>query len=217
MSTLTLVIGNKNYSSWSLRVWIFMKQYQIKFNEKRVVLSTDTTDEELLKYNSGLKVPVLLEGDLAIWDSLAILEYLSEHYLAGKGLPSQPNKRAIARCVSAEMHASFSKIRRYLPMNCRKPITPIELSQPIQVEVQRIKAIWQQCREQYGDGGDWLFGQYSIADAMFAPIVLRFNTYGIKLDGILQEYSQTVLNQPHIIEWIKDSKKETEIIASDEI
>ncbi|SMM98849.1 Glutathione S-transferase [uncultured Candidatus Thioglobus sp.] len=217
MTKLTLIIGNKNYSSWSLRVWIFLKQFGIEFTEKRIPLFTDTTDTQLEKYNSDFKVPVLIDGDLIIWDSLAILEYLSEQYLASNGLPNDTNQRAIARSVSAEMHSSFFNIRNDLPMNCRKSFNNISLSAQTEKEIQRIKSIWQQCREKHGNSGDYLFGKYSIADAMFAPIVMRFNTYNIKLEGEAKKYSQTILNQQHIIEWVKSSKQEKEIIESGEI
>ena len=217
MSRLTLIIGNKNYSSWSLRAWIFMKQFKINFNEKRIPLSTSTTDSELLKYDSNFKVPVLLDGDLIVWDSLAILEYLSEQYLDSRGLPSATNKKAVARSVSAEMHSSFFNIRNNLPMNCRKSFKSIPLSRQTEKDITRIKSIWQKCRNKYGNSGKWLFGKYSIADAMFAPVVLRFNTYNIKLEGVEREYSQTVLSQKNIIDWIKSSNKEKEIIASEEI
>ena len=217
MSNLTLIIGNKNYSSWSLRAWIFLKQFEIEFNEIKVPLSTDTTDKELAKYNSNFKVPVLIDDDLTIWDSLAIVEYLSEQYLDFKGMPSEASKRAVARSVSAEMHSSFFNIRNDLPMNCRKLFKNFQPSQQVEKEIQRIKSIWNQCRAQYSNNGKWLFGSYSIADAMFAPIVLRFNTYGIKLDGLEKEYSQTVLSQKHIIDWIKSSKQEKQVIESEEV
>lgn len=217
MSNLTLVIGNKNYSSWSLRPWIFMKQFQIEFEEKKIFLFTDTTDQELSEYNSNSKVPVLLDGGLAVWDSLAILEYLSENYLSGAGLPNSTTGRAIARSVSAEMHSSFFNVRNDLPMNCRRPLNTLPLSKETQEEVERIANIWRQCRETYGNKGEWLFGKYSIADAMFAPVVLRFNTYGVKLDGLAQAYMQSVLQQPDIIDWIASGVAETAIIESDEI
>ncbi len=217
MSNLTLIIGNKNYSSWSLRAWIFLKQFQIDFNEKKVLLSTNTTDDKLAKYNSDFKVPVLLDGDLIIWDSLAILEYLSEQYLDNKGLPSDTTKKAVARSVSAEIHSSFFNIKNDMPMNCRKSFKNFKYSQQVEKEIQRIKFIFRQYRAQYGNGGKWLFGAYSIADAMFAPIILRFNTYGVKLEGIEKEYSKTVLKQKYIIEWIESSKQEKEIIESEEI
>ena len=213
----TLIIGNKNYSSWSLRPWVFMRHYKIDFNEKKVVLFVDTMEKELEEYNSDSKVPVLKDGSLIVWDSLSILEYLSEKYLNSKGWPSNDNARAIARSVSAEMHSSFSNIRNELPMNCRKKFTHIKLSVNALTELERIKSIWRMCRSQYSEGGEWLFGKYSIADSMFAPIALRLNGYSIPLEGIEKTYVDSVLNQPCIIEWIEAGKLEKEIIAGDEI
>lgn len=217
MSDLTLIIGNKNYSSWSLRPWIFLKQNNILFNEKRVVLSTDTTDEELAPYNTDGKVPVLLDGDFVTWDSLAILEYLSEKYLNNSGWPTAEKARATARSVSAEMHSSFMNVRNELPMNCRKSFDKIQLSTNAEHEIKRIKSLWRDSRRQFGDNKQWLFGDYSIADAMFAPIALRFHGYNIPLEGIEKDYVNSVLNQPFIIEWIEAGKKEKEVIEEDEI
>lgn len=188
MSKLTLIIGNKNYSSWSLRPWIFMKQTHIEFAEKRIALYTDSADQETAEYFSDFKVPVLMDGDLVVWDSLAILEYLSENYLDGAGWPRDIRARAIARSVSAEQH-----------------------------DIQRIKAIWHKCRTDYGDRGDWLFGEYSIADAMFAPVVSRFETYGIELNALEQAYAQNTLNNPHIMQWVEAGRQEKEIIEASEI
>jgi glutathione S-transferase len=217
MSALTLVIGNKNYSSWSLRPWFFMQQHNIGFMEKRVPLFTPATDAKLEQYGSDYKVPVLVDGDLIIWDSLAILEYLSEKYLGGTGWPGQEAARAIARSVSCEMHSSYANLRSELPMNCRKTFHGIELSPAAAREVGRIKSLWRRCRSEFGKAGEWLFGDFSIADAMFAPIALRFHGYGIPLEGIEKEYVQTVLTQPAILEWIEAGKAETEIIEEDEI
>ena len=217
MDTPILVIGNKNYSSWSLRPWIFMKQNNIAFTEKRIALFSETTDEELSEYRSDNKVPVLKDNDLLVWDSLSILEYLSEKYLKSTGWPLDPAARAVARSVSSEMHSSFLNVRTELPMNCRKKFQNIQLSPEAEREVERIKTLWQQCRSQFGSNGEWLFGKYSIADAMFAPIALRFEGYGIHLGGVEKSYINSVLNQPGIIEWINASKTETEIISADEI
>ena len=217
MNKPTLIIGNKNYSSWSLRPWIFMRHYKIDFNEKRIALFVDTMEKELEEYNSDSKVPVLKDGSLIVWDTLAILEYLSEKYLDSKGWPSDDNARAIARSVSAEMHSSFSNIRNELPMNCRKKFTNIKLSVKALRELERIKSLWRMCRSQYSEGGEWLFGKYSIADAMFAPIALRLNGYSIPLEGLEKTYVDSVLNQPCIIEWIEAGKLEKEIITEDEI
>jgi len=217
MSNLTLIIGNKNYSSWSLRPWVFMKHHQITFDEKRVALFTETTDKELSQYNSDFKVPILKDGDLLIWDSLSILEYLSEKYLASNGWPRESNARAMAKSMSAEMHASFLNVRNELPMNCRKKFQDVRLSSKAEREIGRIKTLWQQCRNEYGEEGEWLFGKYSIADAMFAPIALRFEGYSISLGNVEEAYVRSVLKQPSIIEWVEAGKVEKEVIEEDEI
>jgi len=217
MSNLTLIIGNKNYSSWSLRPWVLMKQNNIPFDEIRVPLFTETTNNELAEYNSDSKVPVLKDGDLVIWDTLAILEYLSEQYLDHAGWPREVHARAIARSVSAEMHSSFSNLRNELPMNCRKQFFDIVLSDDAKIEIERVLSLWRQCRSNFGKKGEWLFGDYSIADAMFAPIALRLHGYNIQLVGIESEYVNSVLNQPCIMEWIETGKLEKEIILEDEI
>jgi len=217
MSKLTLIIGNKNYSSWSLRPWAFLKQNQIQFNEKRVALFTDSTIHELEQYNSDFKVPVLKDGGLIVWDSLSILEYISEKYLESNGWPRDLSARAFARSVSSEMHSSFFNVRNELPMNCRKKFQNIKLTSEAEREIDRIKVLWRQCRTQYGEGGEWLFGAYSIADAMFAPIALRFEGYSIPLNGIEKAYVKSVLKQPSIIEWIEAGKAEREVIKEDEI
>ena len=217
MSKLTLIIGNKNYSSWSLRPWVFMKHHQIEFDEKKILLHTETTDEELSQYDSGTKVPILKDGDLEVWDSLAILEYVSEQYCESSGWPHEASARAVARSISAEMHSSFANLRSELPMNCRKQFNRINLSIEAAEEVTRVKEVWRICRTQFGRSGEWLFGEYSIADAMFAPIALRFNGYSIPLEGIEKNYVQSVLDQPCIIEWIAEAKAEKEIIESQEM
>lgn len=217
MPGLTLIIGNKNYSSWSLRPWVFMKQHQIDFQEKRVALFTDTTDAELSQYNTDFKVPILKDGDLVVWDSLSILEYISEKYLQSNGWPCEANARAIARSVSSEMHSSFVNVRSELPMNCRKKFQNINLSPAGEREIERIKTLWCNCRAQFGDEGEWLFGKYSIADAMFAPIALRLEGYSIPLGGVEEAYVQNVLKQSSIIEWVDAGKEEKEVIKEYEI
>ena len=194
-----------------------MKQHQIDFEEKRVALFTETTDEELSPYNSDFKVPILKDGDLTVWDSLSILEYISEKYLESSGWPRKVNARAIARSVSSEMHSSFVNVRSELPMNCRKKFQNIKLSLETEREIERIKTLWRNCRTQFEDEGEWLFGKYSIADAMFAPIALRFEGYSIPLGGLEEAYVKSVLKQPCIIEWIEAGKVEIEVIEEDEI
>ena len=217
MANLTLIIGNKNYSSWSLRPWVFLKQNQIEFAEKRVALFTKTTNQELSEFNSDFKVPVLKDGSLLIWESLSILEYLSEKYLGSKGWPEDLNARALARSISCEMHSSFFNVRNELPMNCRKKFQNINLSSDAKHEIDRIKDLWRQCRSQYGGNGEWLFGEYSISDAMYAPVALRFYGYSIPLTGVEEAYVANVLQQPCIIDWIEAGKAEKEVLDQDEI
>lgn len=217
MSDLTLVIGNKNYSSWSLRPWIFMKKYNIEFNEQWVSLFVDSTKANLAPYNSDNKVPALKDGDIDVWDTMAIIDYISEKYLDGKGWPTDLAARALARSVSAEMHSSFSNLRGEMPMNCRKHFPGYKLSENAKREVERVKSLWRLCRERHGASGDWLFGEFSAADAMFAPVVIRFNGYDVPLDGIEKEYVQTVLNDPDTKSWMEAGKKEKEIIDADEV
>ena len=217
MAELTLIIGNKNYSSWSLRPWVFMRHHQIAFEEKRIALFTETTADELSEYGSDCKVPILKDGDLIVWDSLSILEYISGKYLNSRGWPRDSDSRAVARSVSAEMHSSFANVRNELPMNCRKKFKNIRLSPNAEREVDRIRALWRKCRTEFGQEGEWLFGQYSIADAMFAPVALRFEGYDIPLEGMEEAYVKSVLKQPCIIEWIEAGKLEKEIIEADEI
>ena len=217
MTGLTLIIGNKNYSSWSLRPWVFMRHSGIEFSERRLALFTDAAARELAQYNSDGKVPLLLDGDLEVWDTLAILEYVSEQYLHGKGWPQDRSARAVARSISAEMHSSFPSVRSEMPMNCRKSFDNFVPSEQAQREIRRIRSLWRQCRARYGAGGQWLFGRYSIADAMFAPVVLRFHGYGVALSGADAEYVQSVLNQPCIQDWIEAGRRETEVIEADEV
>jgi len=217
MSKLILIIGNKNYSSWSLRPWIFMRQLGIEFTEKRIPLFTDTMEEDLAPYGSNTKVPVLLDDDLIVWDTLSIMEYVSEKYLNNIGWPIDANARAVARSVSAEMHSSFFDLRNELPMNCRKEFPGFNISAGVQTDIDRIAELWRKYRLEYGDGGDWLFGNYSIADAMYAPVVLRLKGYGVTLGDIEESYMQTVLSQSAMQEWIEAGKQEKEVIEMDEV
>ncbi|MES9837410.1 MAG: glutathione S-transferase family protein [Candidatus Thiodiazotropha sp.] len=217
MSKPTLVIGNKNYSSWSLRPWLFLRHHNMEFTEKRVSLFVDTTEQALAEYDSDYKVPVLKDGDLVVWDSLSILEYISEAYLDGGGWPVEREARSVARSVSAEMHSSYFNLRNELPMNCRKSFKNIALSRQAQRETERVKALWRRCRREYGREGEWLFGDFTIADAMFAPVAMRFSGYGIPLQGVEAKYVQSVLGHAGMIEWIEAAGEETEIIEADEI
>jgi glutathione S-transferase len=213
MPELTLIIGNKNYSSWSLRPWLFMKHAGIPFKEKRIALYADTSRTELAPYHSNYKVPVLKDGDLLVWDSLAILEYIVEWFPDSHGWPEDTKARAMARSVCAEMHSSFADLRSELPMNCRRRYSAVTISDAAQKDIERIKELWRMCRGRYGSGGEWLFGQFCIADAMYAPIALRFAGYGILVSGIEAAYVQSVLRHPHIVEWMEAGRQEQEILA----
>jgi len=171
----------------------------------------------LVAYNSDSKVPVLKDGELLIWDTLAILEYVSETYLGSAGWPEDRGARAVARSVSNEMHSSFGDLRNKIPMNCRKKSLSIKLSSAAMADIERVKLLWCQCRTQFGQEGEWLFGRYFIADAMFAPIALRFDGYNIPLGDIENAYVQSVLGQSSIQEWIASGVAEKEVIEEDDV
>ncbi|MEG3436482.1 glutathione S-transferase family protein [Pannus brasiliensis CCIBt3594] len=216
MSELTLVIGNKNYSSWSLRPWLAMKQAELDFQEIRIPLYAENSREEILKYSPSGKVPVLLHNNLVIWESLAICEYIAEQFEPGLW-PEDGKIRAIARSVSHEMHGGFFALRQNMPMNCRARHPGQGMTPEVEKDIQRISEIWRDCRTEYGQDGDFLFGNFSIADAMFAPVVLRFVTYGVKLGAIEQEYADTIYNLHNLQAWVEAGVQETEIIADAEI
>ncbi len=212
-----LIIGNKNYSSWSLRPWILMKDKAIDFEELIVYLYKQESKLELLKHSRSGKVPVLLDEGLSIWDSLAICEYIAECYPEKNCWPEDIKRRAIARSISHEMHSGFFVLRNTLHMNCRKSMVFSPISSELQGEINRICEIWTMCREECASQGDYLFGEFSIADAMYAPVVLRFNSYGIKVGAVEQQYMETILQHPFMREWINAGVKETEIIQASEV
>lgn len=216
MSDLQLVIGNCNYSSWSLRPWFFLAYHGVDFEVKRVSLFTETMEKELEPYFSDGKVPVLRDGDLEVWDTLAILEYLAERFPELQGWPEDVRARAVARSVSAEMHSSFPDLRSEMPMNCRRRFVGFEPSQAAVRDVQRVAAIWRYCREQFGRNGPWLFGRFSVADCMFAPVVMRFVGYEIKLDETAGRYMDTLYNCHAARTWVALGQAETEVIEEDE-
>ncbi|NJK29569.1 MAG: glutathione S-transferase family protein [Acaryochloris sp. SU_5_25] len=215
MSELTLVIGNKNYSSWSLRPWLFLKQVQVPFQEVRIALYTNTTHAQLAQYSPSGLVPVLIQDEVKIWDSLAICEYIAECYQ--QGWPEDAIARSQARSVAAEMHSGFVALRSEMPMNCRARRVGVSPSAACQANIQRILSIWQSCRQTYGEAGSWLFGSFSIADAMYAPVASRFVTYGVPLPEIAQEYVNTIYAHPGMQEWLQAAQEEPEIISESEL
>jgi glutathione S-transferase len=212
---LKLIIGNKNYSSWSLRPWIAMKVAAIPFEEE--VISLDATDfKARVSAASGTgKVPALVDGEVKVWESLAILEYLAEKFPQAALWPADAAARAHARAVAAEMHAGFVPLRRHLPMNMWRPVKSRELTPEVQANVRRIEAMWSDCRERYG--GPFLFGRFSAADAMYAPVVARFETYAVPLGAVAQTYADTVRALPAWTEWRAAALQEPWVLAEDEV
>ena len=214
---MELVIGNKNYSSWSLRPWLLLSVHGLPFKEVRVPLEQENTYVAIAQHTDAGKVPVLKDGDLTIWDSLAICEYISEQYLDGGGWPSSVRARAEARSCSAEMHSGFPEIRCQLPMNCRAIGRKVPLNAPLEREVARIDRIWSQHREAYSSVGPWLFGEFSIADCMFAPVASRFKTYGINISTASAEYMHFILDHEQMREWVSQAHGEPEAIDVSEV
>ena len=205
---MQLYIGNQNYSTWSLRAWLIFDNYNLNAEVIKLKLFTSDFYDTLTKVTPTAKVPTLVDGDVAVWDSLAILEYVNDAYLNGVAWPASVAERALARAISAEMHSGFFNIRNELPMNCRANRKPV-LSESAQKDIARINAIWSEQMEKYPEG--WLFGEWSIADAMFAPVTLRVETYGIKLSDKDQQYQQRVLNSPSIKKWLAEASLEKDM------
>ncbi|MGD2183678.1 glutathione S-transferase family protein [Lusitaniella coriacea] len=212
MAQLILVIGNKNYSSWSLRPWLAMKQAGLDFTEVRIPLDLPNSLQEIQRYSPTGKVPILVHDDLTIWESIAICEYIVD-YFAPELLPRDRAARAIARSISAEMHAGFHNLRQGMPMDCRSRYPNEGITLEVQADIERIKKLWQECRNQFGGKGKFLFGDFTIADAMFAPVISRFATYGVQLDPVGQDYAEAIWSLPAMQEWIDIASQETETIA----
>jgi glutathione S-transferase len=211
---LVLVIGNKNYSSWSLRPWLLLRQIDIAFSEQRLLLDTPEFARDIARWSPNRRVPALRHGELTIWDSLAICEYVNETFLDHAGWPVDAAARAIARSVCAEMHSGFQALRSHLPMNCRRRSSDFVAPADAQRDIERVCAIWRDCRARFGAGGAFLFGRFSIADAMYAPVVLRFVSYGIALDEGARAYVETVLGLRAMQEWLRDAATEVEQLAA---
>jgi glutathione S-transferase len=207
---LTLVIGNKNYSSWSMRPWVVMTAFGIPFQEVRVLLDQDDTANRICSYSASGRVPVLLAGEeMTIWDSLAICEYLAEQFPELHLWPQDVAARAMARSVCAEMHAGFSDLRNSMSMNIRASYPGKGRTPGTQADIGRISEIWEECLSRFGHH-QFLFGDFSIADAYYAPVVCRFRTYGVSLAPALDAYCQRVLAHPAVARWVNEALAETE-------
>ena len=211
MPNLVLVIGNKAYSSWSLRPWLLMKQAGIGFEEIRLSLYEEGARQNILLHSPTGKVPVLRDGGLTIWDSLAICEYLAEKLPEKQLWPADVAARAHARAISAEMHSGFTNLRGQMPMNVRREITGRARTPKVVAEVARVETIWNDCRSRHGGRGPFLFGDFSIADAMYAPVVSRLRTYGVTLAEKAGEYAAAIHALPAMQEWIAGAHAETEV------
>ena len=212
MKEFRLVIGNKNSSSWSMCPWLLLKMFDVDFDEIQITLYQDNTVEKLGPYSPSLKVPVLLHRDITVWDSLAICEYISAEILGGSGWPSSRKRRAGARSVSAEIHSEFPALKRDWLMNCKASFR-LPPSDALVNEIARIDAMWSCCRHRYGENGNYLYGRFSIADCMFAPIAVCFDAYGAKLSSDSNSYLQTLLDNPFIRKWISLGRREREPLA----
>jgi glutathione S-transferase len=212
MADFTIYIGNKNYSSWSLRAWLMVKAARIAFDEVLIPLYEPQSRAELVRHSPSGKVPALHHGEVVVWESLAIGEYLAEQVPQARLWPTDHAARAVARSASAEMHAGFANLRRHLPMNMRSVFAGREIIPEIQADLDRIAAIWRDCRRRYGAGGRYLFGGFTIADAMFAPVVSRLRTYLITLDDEAQAYAEALWATPALQEWVAAANDEPMIV-----
>jgi glutathione S-transferase len=216
MAEFTIYIGNKNYSSWSLRAWLALKQTGIAFDEVLIPLDEANTRPDILRHSPSGRIPVLHRGDFIVWDSLAIGEYLAEQFPEASLWPAAAEARSLARAVSAEMHSGFPALRTHLPMNMRSSFPNRGVTPEAQAEINRITALWRDCSKRFGAGGAFLFGGFSIADAMYAPVVSRFRTYKIELDEEARLYTDAVWGLPALQEWLAAARNEPMIIERHE-
>jgi glutathione S-transferase len=213
---MKLVIGNKNYSSWSLRPWMVLKQAGIPFEEERISFNDPDFRAKVARLSPSARVPVLYDGGLVVWDSLAIVEYLAERFPDRKLWPADPAARAVARALCAEMHSGFQALRSTLVMNFELSLSGGIWNLTVQQEIDRIVAMWEDARARFGGAGSLLFGSFSIADAFFAPVVQRFFAYGIKLPPVARAYADEVAALPSFQEWARGARAENDFHAHDE-
>lgn len=215
-TVLKLLIGNKNYSSWSLRPWLLLSHAQIPFEEECLSFNAPDFKTAVGLYSPVSKVPVLIHDDLVIWDSLAIAEYVAEAFPEKLLWPEHRTSRAHARSICAEMHSSFTAMRNLMPMNCSHTFEHVLFPLAVQNDVQRIIDIWEECRNRYAAEGPFLFGAFSVADAFFAPVVRRFATYGVTVPNPSNRYMRVISDLPSMKRWIIAAKAENDFFAEDE-
>jgi len=214
---LHLVIGNKNYSSWSFRPWLAMKVAGIPFDETLVSLEAADFKARVTALSGAGKVPVLIDGEIRVWESLAILEYLAEKFPQAALWPKDAAARAHARAIASEMHAGFQALRNHLPMNIWRPVKVRPLDDGSKANAERIDAIWHDCRTRYSAGGQFLFGAFGAADAMYAPVIWRFHTYAVEVSAVARAYMDAMMALPAWREWADAARRETWVLPHDEI
>jgi glutathione S-transferase len=213
MADLTIYLGNKNYASWSLRAWLTLKATGEAFEEVLIPLYQPASRDTLLKYSPSGRVPALHHGDTVVWDSLAICEYLAETFPAAGLWPDDGAARAMARSASAEMHSGFQALRSQHPMNVRSSFPGRDITAEAQADINRVMSIWRAARSRHGEGnGDFLFGRFTIADAMYAPVVSRFRTYKFDLEREADEYCEAMMSWPAMLEWATAARNEPMIV-----
>jgi glutathione S-transferase len=217
VAKLILGITNKNYSSWSLRPWMALTEAGIPFEEELIRLDLPDFRKRTFTAGGQGKVPFLKHGTRVVWESLAVMEYLAEQFPEKKLWPASVAARAMARSVSNEMHAGFGALRNACPMNLRRPVKPVPFSDAVKADIARIEAVWRTCRTTHGKGGKFLFGRFSIADAMYAPVVSRFETYAVPVSKASREYMDAVLGSKAFKAWSADASKEPWIVPEDEV
>lgn len=216
MSAPLLVIGNKNYSSWSLRAWLAMRKSGVVFDERRLSLDTPAFEAQVGGLSPTRRVPVLWDGDLCVWDSLAICETVNERWAGGTLLPLDAGLRATARSYCAEMHSGFPELRARMPMNCRARNRKVPVDDALTAEIARVVQVWSDARERRTGDGPWLLGEFSLLDAMYVPVALRFRTYDVAVPGPAAEYMAVLDSDPDLLAWLADALAETEVVKADE-
>lgn len=213
---LKLVIGNKNYSSWSMRPWVLLRGAGIPFEEVQLWFDDAGRIAEARRYSPAGQVPVLIVNDEPVWDSLAICETIAGMFPEKNLWPADARARQMARSICAEMHAGFRKLRVAMPMNIRASLPGKGMSADVQQDIDRIAALWSDCRARYGEGKPLLFGHFTIADAFYAPVVMRFMTHAVALPPVAQAYADAVCALPAVQEWMAAARRETAFVAADE-
>jgi glutathione S-transferase len=216
MNKIQLIIGNRNYSSWSFRAWLCLRKSGAKFEELLLPLDTPEFEEKIGDYSPTRRVPVLWDDGQCIWDSLAICEYVNERFADNKLWPSDTYSRGLGRCMASEMHSGFLELRNKLPMNCRANSRKVEIDAPLQADIDRLFTLWSDSLVCHADKGAWLLGEFSVVDAMFAPVVLRLRAYDIAVPADIQVYCDHMLADPDVQLWLDQASAETWVVQADE-